>query len=87
MSDIWNISARLDHQLGHRIVNYKMDDAQEYAEPSLGAILLWLVDPLKMLAKNLEKKKANAKDIQRVKKEIEFVEEMKKKWETECKKW
>jgi len=87
MSDIWYISARLDHQLGHKRVNYKMDDAQEYAEPPLGAILLWLIDPLKMLAKDLEKKKADAKDIQYVKWEIEFVEEMKKKWETECKKW
>jgi len=87
MSDIWYISARLDHQLGHRLVYYKMDEAQEYAEPPLGAILLWLVDPLKMLAKNLEKKKADTKDIQRVKKEIEFVEEMKKKWEAESKKW
>jgi len=87
MSDIWYLTARLEHANKHRCIGYTMDEAQEYAEPTLGSILLWLIDPLKLLLKDLEKKKANAEDIEYVKREIEFVEEIKKKWETERKKW
>ena len=87
MSDIWYISAELEHVLERRIILYKMDEAQEYARPSLGDILLWCRDPCERLLKDLETKKADAKDIEFVRKEIEFLKEIEERWRTLYKKW
>jgi len=86
MSDVWYISAELKHVMERRIIIYKMDEAQS-ARPNLGDILLWCRDPCERLLKDLEMKKADAKDIEFVKKEIEFLKEVEKSWRTQYKKW
>lgn len=86
MSDIWYISAELEHVGEHRVIVYKMDDAQEYANPNLGTILLWCRDPCERLLKELQKKKADTKDIEFVKNEILFLKETEDKWTQQQKK-
>ena len=61
--------------------------AQERARPKLGDILLWRRDPCERLLKDLKTKKADTKEIEFVKKEIEFLEEIEEKWRTQHKKW
>ena len=87
ISDIWYISAELEYVGETRIIIYEMDKAQEYARPNLGDILLWCRDPCERLLKDLETKKANAKDIEFVRKEIDFLKEIEEKWRTRYKKW
>ena len=87
MSDIWYINAGLEHVIERRIVIYEMDVAEKRARPNLGDILLWCRDPCERLLEDLKTKKANAKDIEFVKKEIEFLKETEKNWRTQHKKW
>lgn len=82
MSDIWYISAELEHVGKRRIILYKMEKAQEYASPNLGDILFWCREPCERLLEDLETKKVDAKDIEFVKKEIEFLKEIEEKWRT-----
>lgn len=87
MSDIWYISADLWHpevEQGEKLreIVYKMDEAQEYAEPNLGNVLLWCRDACETLISKLEKEKADTKDIEFVKKEIEFIKQAEDRWRT-----
>ncbi|MEM2100231.1 MAG: YscO family type III secretion system apparatus protein [Thermoproteota archaeon] len=86
MGDIWYISTELEHVDKLRIILYKMDKAQEQARPNLGDILLWCRDSCKQLLKNLQEKKADAKDIEYVQKEITLLKEFEEKWRIEHKK-
>jgi len=87
MTDIWYISAELKHVAERRIIIYKMDKAEKNARANLGDMLLWCRDPCEQLLKDLETKKANARDTEFVKKEIDFLKEIENKWRTQYKKW
>ena len=87
MSDLWYINAKLEHVGDRRIILYNMEKAQQYANPNLGDILCWCSEPCERLLEDLENKKANAKDIEFVKKEIAFLKQAEENWRTQYKKW
>jgi hypothetical protein len=87
MSDLWRISAHLEHVEDVRRINYKVDKVSEYAYPTLGTILFWCKAACEELLADLEKKQADSKDLEYVKKEIKFLEGNQADWETKHKKW
>jgi hypothetical protein len=87
MSDLWRISAHLEHVEDARRINYRMDKVSEYAYPTLGTILFWCKAACEELLSDLEKKQAGEKDLEYVKREIEFLDGNQADWETKHKKW
>ena len=64
-----------------------MDGVSEYAYPSLGTVLFWCKTACEELLSDLEKKQADMKDVEFVKREIEFLERTHADWEVKHKKW
>lgn len=87
MSDIWYIDAELEHVNDKRIVLYIMEEAQEYARPNLGDILLWCRDACEHLLKDLREKKADERDLQYVEREIQFLRKIEEAWRIEHREW
>jgi hypothetical protein len=87
MSGLWRISAHLEHVEDVRRINYKVDTVSAYAYPTLGTILFWCKAACEELLSDLEKKQADPKDLEYVKKEIKFLEGTQADWETKHKKW
>ena len=87
MSGLWRISAHLERAEEARRLNYKLDKVSEYAYPSLGTILFWCKTACEELLSDLEKEKADEKNVEHVKREIEFLDENQLDWEAKHKKW
>ncbi len=87
MSGLWHISAHLEHVGEARRINYKVDKVSEYAYPTLGTVLFWCKTACEELLSDLEKKQADEKDVEYVKKEIEFLEGKQAEWEAKHEKW
>jgi hypothetical protein len=87
VSGLWHISAHLERAGEARRINYKVDDVSEYAYPSLGTVLFWCKTACEKLLSDLEKKQADEKDMEFVKREIKFLEENQANWEVKHKKW
>jgi hypothetical protein len=87
VSGLWHISAHLEHVGDVRRVNYRVDKLSEYAFPTLGTIFFWCKTACEELRADLEKKQADGKDLEYVKKEIEFLEGNQTEWEAKHKKW
>ncbi len=86
MSGLWRISAHLEHAGKARRINYRVDKVSEYAYPSLGTILFWCKTACEELLSDLEKKQADEKDVEFVKREIAFLEGNQADWEANHKK-
>lgn len=52
-----------------------MDGVSEYAYPGLGTVLFWCKTACEELLSDLEKRQADMKDVEFVKREIEFLGE------------
>lgn len=87
MSGLWRISAHLEHVENVRRINYKVDKVSAYAYPTLGTILFWCKAACEELLADLEKKQADPKGLEHVKKEIRFLKENQADWETKHEKW
>jgi hypothetical protein len=68
-------------------INYTVDGVSEYAYPSLGTMLFWCKAACEKLLSDLEKKQVDMKDVEFVKREIEFLEKTQADWEVKHKKW
>jgi len=64
-----------------------VDGVSEYAYPSLGTVLFWCKVACEELLSDMEKKQADEKDVEFVKREIEFLEGTQADWEVKHKKW
>jgi len=87
MSGLWRVSAHLEHVEDVRRINYRVDKVSEYAYPTLGTIFFWCKAACEELLEDLEKKQTDEKDLEYVKKEIEFLKENQADWEAKHKKW
>jgi hypothetical protein len=87
VSGLWRVSAHLEHVGDARRVNYRVDKVSEYAYPALGTIFFWCKTACDSLLADLEKKQADEKDLEYVRKEIEFLEGKQAEWEAKHKKW
>jgi hypothetical protein len=87
VSGLWRISAHLEHAGEARRINYRVDGVSEYAYPSLGTVLFWCKVACEELLSDMEKKQADEKDVELVKKEIEFLAGTQADWEVKHKKW
>jgi hypothetical protein len=74
MSDLWHISAHLEHVEDARRIHYRVNKVSEYAYPTLGTILFWCKTACEELLSDLDKKQADEKDLEYVKREIDFLE-------------
>jgi hypothetical protein len=86
MSGLWRVSASLEHVGDARRIHYKVDKVSEYAYPALGTILFWCKGACEELLSDLEKKQADKKDLEYIKREIEFLDEVQADWEKRHKK-
>ena len=87
MSGLWRISAHLERAGETKRINYTVDGVSEYADPSLDTGLFWCKTACEELLSELEKKQADIKDVEFVKREIEFLERTQADWEVKHKKW
>ena len=87
MSGLWRVSASLEHAGEVKMIHYRLDKVSEYAYPSLGTALFWCKTACEELLVELEKKQADEKDVEYVKREIEFLDASQASWESNHKKW
>lgn len=87
MSGLWHVTAQLEQVGGARMINYRVYRVSEYAYPSLGTVFFWCKAACEVLLSDLEKGHADEKDLEYVKREIEFLEANQADWEAKHKKW
>ena len=87
MSGLWRITAHLEHVGDARMIHYKVGKVSEYAYPTLGTVLFWCKTACEELLSDLERKQADEKDLDYVKKEIEFLDGNQEDWESKHEKW
>jgi hypothetical protein len=87
MSELWHISASLEHIGTARNMHYSADKGSECAYPALGTTLFWFKDPCEELFTDLEKKQADKKDFVYIKREIEFLNVSQTDREANHKRW
>lgn len=87
MSELWHISASLEHIGDTRKMRYSADEGSECAYPALGTTLFWCKDPFEELFIDLEKKQADEKDLVDIKRIIEFLNVSQTDREANHKKW
>jgi hypothetical protein len=80
MSNLWRIRAELKFDGNVRRVHYEIESVREYAYPSLEIIFLWCRDACEKLLSELKERKADARDMECVEKEIEFLKECQADW-------
>jgi len=80
MTNLWSIRAELKFDGHVRRVHYKINRVREYAYPSLDIIFLWCRDACEKLLSELEAKKADERDLEYVKNEIEFLKGYQADW-------
>ena len=86
MSGLWHISAHLEHVGETKRINYKVGKVSEYAYPTFSTIFFWCKAACEELLSDLENKQADEKDLEYVKREIEFLNENQADWEAKHKK-
>lgn len=82
MTNLWRIRAEIRFDGHVRRIHYKIDSVREYAYPSLDIILSWCKDACEKLFSELNEKKADEKDLECLKKEIELLNAYQADWKT-----
>jgi len=88
MSEYWNITASLEKVWNRRIILYTMHEINvaKQASPNLGDILFYCQDECRLLFEDLQGRKADKKNLEYVRRELELLKEFGDKWKTEHKK-
>jgi hypothetical protein len=87
MSGLWRVTANLERVGDVRMIHYRVSKVSDFAYPTFGTVLFWCKAACEKLLSDLQRKQAHEKDMEYVKREIEFLEGTQADWEAERKKW
>jgi hypothetical protein len=86
VSGLWRVTADLERVGDARMIHYRVGKASEYAYPTFGTVLFWCKVACDELLSDLQRKQADEKDLEYVKREIAFLEGAQADWESKHKK-
>jgi len=69
------------------MIHYRVGKVSDFAYPTFDIVLFWCKAACDELLSDLQRKQADEKDLEYVKREIEFLEGTQADWESKRKKW